>query len=300
MNILILGGSGQVGTELRRHAWPSRIMVHAPSRQALDVTNETAIDEVLAERDWAVVLNVAAYTSVDRAETEVAEAWRLNGLAPALLASATRRRGVPLVHVSTDYVFDGNAERPYVETDPVAPLAVYGASKEGGEQAVRTANPRHAIVRTAWVVSAHRANFVKTILRLAEERDMLRVVDDQLGCPTAAKDLAAVLATVALRLARDPAAPTGTYHAVNAGEISWCGFAREIIKQAVARGACCVPVEAVPTQDFPTPARRPANSRLSTAKLQRDFGIRLQPWADGLSDILDELIGPIVHRSDAL
>jgi len=297
VNILVVGGGGQVGTELRRHDWPFGTAVHAPSREALDMTSETAIETVLAERDWAAAINVAAYTFVDRAETEVAEAWRLNALAPAILASATRRRKVPLVHVSTDYVFDGAASRPYEEHDPVAPLGVLGASKEGGEQAVRTANPRHAIIRTAWVVSAHRTNFVKTMLRLARERDALRVVDDQLGCPTAAKDLAGVLATVALRLAREPAAPTGIYHAVNAGETSWCGFAREIMTQAAARGARDVPVEAISTKDFSTPARRPVNSRLSAAKLERDFGIRLRPWQDALSDILDELIGPIAPRS---
>ena len=293
MNILVVGGGGQVGTELRRHDWPFGTAIHAPPREAFDITSEAAVEAILAEHDWAAVINVAAYTLVDRAETEVAEAWRLNALGPAILASATCRRSVPLVYVSTDYVFDGTASRPYEESDPVAPLGVYGASKEGGEQAVRTASPRHAIIRTAWVVSAHRTNFVKTMLRLAGERDALRVVDDQLGCPTAAKDLAAVLATVALRLAHDPAAPTGTYHAVNAGETSWCGFAREIMTQAEARGARYVPVEAISTKDFVTPARRPANSRLSTAKLDRDFGIRLRPWEDALSEILDELVGPI-------
>jgi dTDP-4-dehydrorhamnose reductase len=296
MDILVVGGGGQVGTELCRLDWPPGVAVYAPSRQALDVTDEAAVDAIIAGQDFAAAINVAAYTAVDRAESGVAAAWRLNALAPALLAAATRRRGVPLIHVSTDYVFDGTLDRAYVETDAVAPLGVYGASKEGGEQAVRTANPRHAIIRTAWVVSAHRANFVKTMLRLARERELLRVVDDQLGCPTAAKDLASVLATMALRFARDPRAPTGTYHAVNAGETSWCGFAREILAQAEARGAPHAPVEAVPTSAFPTRARRPANSRLRTTKLANEFGIRLRPWQESLSDILDELLGPVTRN----
>ena len=209
MNILVVGGGGQVerAASSRLAVWDSH---PCPTQGSLDITSEAAVEAILAEHDWAAVINVAAYTLVDRAETEVAEAWRLNALGPAIFASATRRRSAPPWSiVLTDYVFDGTASRPYEET-PVAPLGVYGASKEGGEQAVRTASPRHAIIRTAWVVSAHRTNFVKTMLRLAGERDALRIVDDQLGCPTAAKDLAAVLATVALRLAHDPAAPTGT------------------------------------------------------------------------------------------
>ncbi|ACL60352.1 dTDP-4-dehydrorhamnose reductase [Methylobacterium nodulans] len=295
--ILILGGGGQVGTELQLHAWPADVAIHAPAREALDITDETAVAAALTERSYAAVINTAAYTAVDKAESEIGAAWRLNALAPAYLAAATARAGIPLVQVSTDYVFDGTGAGAYLPEAPVQPTSVYGASKAAGELAVRTGNPRHAVVRTAWVVSPHRGNFVKTMLRLAGERDGLRVVDDQRGCPTAAADLAAALATIALRLAEDPAAPTGTYHCVNAGATTWCGFARAIMAGAQARGARAVPVEPIPSSAFPTPARRPANSELSTASLTRDFGIVPRPWPAALDDILDRLIGPVTPAS---
>jgi dTDP-4-dehydrorhamnose reductase len=164
---------------------------------------------------------------------------------------------------------------------------------------VRSANPRHAIVRTAWVVSPHRGNFVKTMLRLSAERDALSVVDDQHGCPTSAADLAAALATIALRLAADPAAPTGTVHCVNAGATTWCGFARAIVAGSASRGGRPVPVTGIPTSAYPTPARRPANSRLSTASLSAAYGIVPRPWEAALDDILDRLVGPIIHGETA-
>ena len=201
MDILVLGGAGQVGTELRAFPWPEDVRVHAPDRATLDITEAGAVAAALAERTYAAVINTAAYTAVDKAEGEVAAAWRLNALAPALLAAETKVRDIPLIHVSTDYVFAGTkADAAYEPDEPVDPQSVYGASKAAGEFAVRTAQPRHAILRTAWVVSPHRGNFVKTMLRLAGERDGLSVVDDQIGCPTSAADLAAALATVALRM----------------------------------------------------------------------------------------------------
>ncbi|MBY0296027.1 MAG: dTDP-4-dehydrorhamnose reductase [Methylobacterium sp.] len=291
-DILILGGGGQVGTELQHHAWPADVTLHAPAREALDITDEAAVEAAVAARAYAAVINAAAYTAVDKAESEVGAAWRLNALGPAYLAAATARAGIPLVHVSTDYVFDGTGTGAYATDAPVRPRSVYGASKAAGEMAVRTANPRHAIVRTAWVVSPHRGNFVRTMLRLAGEREKLTVVDDQRGCPTSAADLAAALASIALRLADDPAAPTGTYHCVNAGATTWCGFARAIMAGAQARGGRSVPVEPIPTSAYPTPAARPANSELSTETLARDFGLTPRPWPAALDDILDQLIGP--------
>ena len=291
-DILILGGGGQVGTELQHHAWPADVTLHAPAREALDITDEAAVEAAVAARAYAAVINAAAYTAVDKAESEVGAAWRLNALGPAYLAAATARAGIPLVHVSTDYVFDGTGTGAYATDAPVRPRSVYGASKAAGEMAVRTANPRHAIVRTAWVVSPHRGNFVRTMLRLAGEREKLTVVDDQRGCPTSAADLAAALAAIALRLADDPAAPTGTYHCVNAGATTWCGFARAIMAGAESRGARSVPVEPIPTSAYPTPAARPANSELSTETLARDFGLTPRPWPAALDDILDQLIGP--------
>jgi dTDP-4-dehydrorhamnose reductase len=293
MDILVLGGAGQVGTELQAHAWAGGVRVHAPGRETLDITDAAAVTSALAARDYAAVINAAAYTAVDKAEADVEAAWRLNALAPAILAAGTRARGIPLVHVSTDYVFAGNkAEGAYEPGEPVDPQSVYGASKAAGEFAVRTANPRHAILRTAWVVSPHRGNFVKTMLRLAAERDRLTVVDDQHGCPTGAADLASALATVALRMAGDAAAPAGTFHCVNGGTTTWCGFARAIVAGAARRGGRSVPVDGIPPAAYPTPARRPANSRLATGSLTAAYGITPRPWQAALDDILDRLVGP--------
>jgi dTDP-4-dehydrorhamnose reductase len=293
MDILILGGAGQVGTELQAFSWPEGVQVHAPDRRSLDITDEAAIAAAFDARAYAAVINTAAYTAVDKAESEVAAAWRLNALAPALLAAETSRRNIPLVHVSTDYVFDGAGDGFYAPDAPVNPQSVYGASKAAGEMAVRSANPRHAIVRTAWVVSPHRGNFVKTMLRLAGERDRLTVVDDQYGCPTSAADLAATLAAIALRLAGDERAPTGTFHSVNDGATTWCDFARAVVAGAARRGGRSVPVEGIPTAAYPTPAKRPANSRLSTQSLSDAYGLAPRPWEAALDDILDRLIGPV-------
>ncbi|MBY0142629.1 dTDP-4-dehydrorhamnose reductase, partial [Methylorubrum populi] len=292
-DILILGGAGQAGTELQAFSWPEGVRVHAPDRRSLDITDEAAIAAAFDARAYAAVINTAAYTAVDKAESEVAAAWRLNALAPALLAAETSRRNIPLVHVSTDYVFDGAGDGFYAPDAPVNPQSVYGASKAAGEMAVRSANPRHAIVRTAWVVSPHRGNFVKTMLRLAGEREKLTVVDDQHGCPTSAADLAATLATIALRMAGDERAPTGTFHCVNDGATTWCDFARAIVAGSARRGGRSVAVEGIPTAAYPTPAKRPANSRLSTQSLSDAYGLAPRPWEAALDDILDRLIGPV-------
>ncbi|WP_238247113.1 dTDP-4-dehydrorhamnose reductase, partial [Methylobacterium iners] len=289
MELLVLGGSGQVGTELQAQSLPEGVRLHAPSRAELDLTDAAALADAVASRPWGAVINAAAYTAVDRAESEVAQAWRLNALAPAVLAAATARAGLPLVQVSTDYVFDGTDTGAYEPEAPIGPRSVYGASKAAGEIAVRSANPRHAILRTAWVVSPHGGNFVRTMLRLAAEREVLRVVDDQHGCPTSATDLAAALIAVALRLAHDPDAPTGTHHCVNAGATTWCGFAQAIVAGSARRGGRTVPIEGIASSAYPTPARRPANSRLSTASLSRAYGLTPRPWEAALEDLLDRL-----------
>ena len=293
MDVLVLGGAGQVGTELQALAWPAGVAVHAPSRADLDITDPGAVAAAFADRAYGAVINTAAYTAVDKAESEIVAAWRLNALAPAILAAETARANIPLVHVSTDYVFAGTESGAYRPDAPIAPRSVYGASKAGGEMAVRTGNARHAIVRTAWVVSPHRGNFVKTMLRLAAERDRLTVVDDQHGCPTSAADLAAALQAIALRLAGDASAPTGTFHCVNAGTTTWCGFARAIVAGSARRGGRSVPVDGIPTASYPTPARRPANSVLSTESLTAAFGVAPRPWEAALDDILDRLVGPV-------
>lgn len=294
MDILVLGGAGQVGTELQALSWPDGVRLHAPGRADLDITDADAVAAALAARDYRAVINTAAYTAVDKAESDVVAAWRLNALAPAILAAATAAQSIPLVHVSTDYVFAGTKpDGAYAPDAPIDPQSVYGASKAAGELAVRTGNPRHAVVRTAWVVSPHRGNFVKTMLRLAAERDALTVVDDQHGCPTSATDLAAALATIAQRMAGDADAPTGTFHCVNAGDTTWCGFAEAIVAGSARRGGRSVPVKGIPTSAYPTPARRPANSRLSTDSLTAAYGIAPRAWQAALDDILDRLVGPV-------
>ncbi len=287
--ILLTGGGGQVGTELRSLA-PTDFEIVAPGRDELDLADPEAIARAVAARPWAAVINAGAYTAVDRAETDPVTAWQVNALAPAALAFATAQAAIPLLHVSTDYVFDGAKPAPYVEDDPIGPLGVYGASKEAGEQAVRTGNPRHVILRTAWVVSPHGGNFVKTMLRLGATRDELGVVDDQRGCPTSAGDIAQTLLAISGRLLDDAAAPTGTYHFVNAGEATWCGFAREIFARAETHGRKPPWVNAITTADYPTPARRPANSRLDTQKLTRDFGVTPRPWRTAAAEVVDALL----------
>jgi dTDP-4-dehydrorhamnose reductase len=287
--ILLTGGGGQVGTEFRRLA-PEGVEIVAPGRDQLDIADPDSIAAFVASRPWACVINSGAYTAVDKAQVDPVTAWKVNALGPAALAWATAQADVPLIQLSTDYVFDGGKATPYLENDPVGPVSVYGASKEAGEQAVRTGNPRHVILRTAWVVSPHGANFIKTMLRLAETRPHLTVVDDQHGCPTSATDIARTLAVIAARLADDAQAPTGTYHFVNSGEATWCGFAREIFALAQARGRAVPTVEAIPTSAYPTPARRPANSRLDTAKLARDFGVEPRAWRTAVSEVVETLL----------
>lgn len=289
--ILITGGNGQLGNELRRCAWPEGYEIVAIDLTDLDLTDTGAIFAKIAERDWAGVINAAAYTAVDKAEEDVVTAWAVNAMAPAAFGEACAKAAIPLVHVSTDYVFDGDKTGAWEVGDPTTPLSVYGASKLGGELAIRTSGARHVIVRTAWVVSAHGHNFVKTMLRVGAERDTLRVVDDQQGAPTCAADLAQALMTITVQLVEDVAAPTGTYHFSNAGETSWAGFATEIFRQSTMRDGPTANVMPIATSDYPTSATRPANSVLSHATIRSDYGIRPRPWQDALSDILDELIG---------
>jgi dTDP-4-dehydrorhamnose reductase len=289
--ILVTGGNGQLGTELQRCPWPEGYEVVAIDVADLDLTDTAAILTKVAERPWAAVINGAAYTAVDKAEDDLVTAWAVNAMAPAAFGQACATAGIPLLQVSTDYVFAGDKQGAWEVDDPVAPLGVYGASKLGGELAVRTSGARHVIVRTAWVVSAHGNNFVKTMLRVGAERETLNVVDDQRGSPTSAADLATALMTIAIRLVEDDTAPTGTFHFSNAGATSWAGFAAEIFRQSAARGGPSASVTPITTDQYPTPARRPANSLLSHDAIRAAYGIEPRPWQDALGDILDELIG---------
>ena len=289
--ILVTGADGQLGRELHRRVWPEGWEVVALDRAALDLADTAAIADMVGSRPWSAVINAGAYTAVDKAENDLVAAWAINALAPAAFGQACAAAAIPLIQVSTDYVFAGDKAGASEVDDPVAPLGVYGASKLGGELAVRTSCARHAIVRTSWVVSAHGQNFVKTMLRVGAERGHLRVVDDQRGSPTSAADLAAALMTITLRLAEDAAAPTGMFHFSNAGAVSWEGFAVEIFRQSGLRGGPTATVEPITTADYPTPARRPANSLLSHDAIAKAYGIAPRPWQAALGDILDELIG---------
>lgn len=289
VHILFTGGAGQVGLELAAADWPAEVVLHRPARDELDLGDVASVKATFARTPFAAVINAGAYTAVDKAETEVAAAFAANAMGPAVLAEVTRDAGVPLVQVSTDYVFNGSKNGFYVEDDPVGPLGVYGASKLAGELAVRSGNPRTVVLRTAWVLSIHRANFLKTMLRLAAERPALRIVDDQYGCPTSARDIADALRTITLRLITDADAPTGVYHFVNDGETTWAGLAREVFALSALAGGPSATVEGIATADYPMPARRPSNSRLSTEKLARDYAIAPRPWQVAVAEIIADL-----------
>lgn len=283
--ILVTGGSGQVGGALASLARRRAVAVVAPGRAEFDLLDPAMMQSFVKGGEWAAIVNCAAYTAVDRAESEADIARSINADAPALLARLAAERNIPFVHVSTDYVFDGSKDAPYTETDTIAPLGVYGATKAAGEAAVRQAAPQsHAIVRTAWVLSADGTNFLNTMLRLAAERDVLRVVADQVGCPTGAADLAEVLLAIVER-----GAATGqTWHAVNDGATSWHGLAAHIFARVAETGLKTPRLEAIATSEYPTPARRPANSRLATTQLQRDLNLALRPWQEAVDAILGE------------
>ncbi len=287
-SVLVTGGAGQIGTELSRIAWGPGLRILAPDRSELDLRSPASISAYFAGHEIAAVVNAAAYTAVDRAESEVGEAFAVNALGPALLADATRQLGVPIVQVSTDYVFAGDKQGPYVEEDPVGPLNVYGASKLAGELAVRTGNPRSVVLRTAWVLSPHRNNFLKTMRRLALSRSEINVVADQFGCPTSAADIAGAIRTVVAAHLRDAAAPCGVYHFVNDGRASWCDLANAIfaLRPDHDRPVIARPIAAA---DYPTAARRPANSVLCTGKIATEFGVRPRPWRDAVAKIVNEL-----------
>jgi dTDP-4-dehydrorhamnose reductase len=300
MKILLFGGNGQVGSELRRSLGPLGDVVAttrsgtledgtACERADFDAPESLAalIERVAPE----IVVNAAAHTAVDRAESEPDVAFRANAQAPQAIAEACAHRGIRLVHYSTDYVFDGRGTRPYREDDPTAPAGVYGASKLAGEEAIRASGAPHLILRTAWVYAAHGRNFLRTMLHLAGERDELRVVADQIGTPTPAT----LIADATARVLAQPATRSGTWHLTATGATSWHGFAEAIMQGAHARGLIArIPrVLPIATADYPTPAARPAYSVLDCSALQRDFGIALPDWQEGLSRTLDELAGSL-------
>jgi dTDP-4-dehydrorhamnose reductase len=288
MKLLVLGAGGQVGHELSRLAWSEDYQVAAFGRAGVDITRKEAVSGALGRERPDIVINAAAYTAVDRAESEADAAWAGNCTGPAYLAASCQAAGTPLIHISTDYVFDGSKPGPYREDDPVNPLGVYGHSKEAGDRAVREALPQHVILRTAWVYSAHGHNFVKTMLRVAAERPVLRVVADQIGSPTSAADIAGAIAAIVRRVAAGDR-HWGTYHFAGGGEVTWHGFAEAIFELAAPWRGAPPTVEAITTADYPTPARRPANSVLDCRHIGEAFGIVPRPWREALAEVIREL-----------
>lgn len=290
MRILIFGRIGQLGTELARRPWAPGTQLIFLDRDEVDIGNPAAVTGAIAANPCDLVINAAAYTAVDKAEAEPDAAFAVNRDGPRAMAEICRARGMPLLHVSTDYVFDGTKSTPYSEADAITPLGVYGHSKAEGEQAVRDALPEHVILRTAWVYAAHGHNFVKTMLRLAADRPELRVVADQHGCPTAAADLAMALHQLAERYAAERSLAWGTYHFTGQGETTWHGFAQAIIDLAAPVTGKRPLVQAITTADYPTPARRPANSRLDCRRMTEVFGITARPWPEALAEVVAELL----------
>lgn len=288
--ILITGASGQLGTALRAQPWAPGTTLLTPSHAELDLTDRAATLAWLDAETPDLIVNAAAHAAVDRAESEPEAAMALNAEAPATLAGWAGAHDKPLIHLSTDYVFGGQGDGFLAEDGPTAPINVYGRSKLAGEEAVLAAAPRAAIVRTAWLVSPFGGNFAKTMLRLGAQRSELTVVCDQHGSPTSAIDLAAALRGMAERMLADPAHATGRFHFVNAGEASWHELASFLFERAAALGRPAPGVRPVPASEYPTPARRPTNSRLATARITREFGVTPRPWREAVGEMVADML----------
>jgi dTDP-4-dehydrorhamnose reductase len=283
--ILVTGGNGQLALALARAA---SVPLTRVGRPEFDFDRPETIDRIFAAVRPTLVINAAACTAVDAAENDQAAALRANRDGPARLAALCRRDGVRLIHVSTDYVFDGNKGTPYVETDPTSPTGVYGSSKRAGEVAVLDAMPEAVILRTAWVYAPTGKNFVRTMLNAGRKLDRLRVVADQRGCPTTAHDLAEAI----LQIAAQPPREAGIFHAAGSGWTTWHGLAVAVFEEAARHGGPSPMVEAITTADWPTPARRPPDSRLDCSRLERVFGVRLPQWRPSLARTIDEIFAP--------
>ncbi|WP_439860610.1 dTDP-4-dehydrorhamnose reductase [Pseudomonas sp. MBLB4136] len=285
MKILLLGQRGQVSRELQLClAGQGELLVRG--REQLDLADPQQIRQQLRALRPGLIINAAAHTAVDQAESEPELAFAINATAPGVLAEEAAALGAPLIHYSTDYVFDGGKAAPYTEDDTPNPLGVYGQSKLAGEQAIRAVGGEHLILRTSWVYSLHGRNFLLTMQRLLQERDTLKVVADQIGAPTWAGSIARASAELIAHWRAGRAGPWGTYHLTGQGETSWFGFASAIAEQLRAQGKPVARLEAIPTSAYPTPAQRPLNSRLDCTRLQRDWHTQLPDWHDALLECL--------------
>ncbi|MCI4679962.1 dTDP-4-dehydrorhamnose reductase [Rhodoblastus acidophilus] len=280
MRLIVTGTQGQVVRALQERGPAQGVEIVAVGRPEFDLADPASVARALGGVEGDAIINAAAYTAVDKAETEEELATRINGAGAGAVARFAAARGLPLLHISTDYVFDGALDRPWREDDSTGPIGAYGRSKLAGEQAVAAADPRATILRTAWVYAPFGANFVRTMLRLGETREEVSVVADQRGAPTAALDIADALIAIARRRLAEPTNPafSGIFHMSGSGEASWADFAEEIFAEAERHGRKPVRVRRIATADYPTPARRPANSRLDNSKLAKVFGVALPDW----------------------
>jgi dTDP-4-dehydrorhamnose reductase len=293
MRMYVIGGQGQVARSLREAATRDNdIVFGCAQRPDVDLLRPASIAQALAEFRPDIVVNPAAYTAVDKAESEPDQAFALNRDGARVVAAAAAEQDAPVIHLSTDYVFDGTKDAAYVESDAVNPRSVYGHSKREGELAVAAANSQHIVLRTSWVYAPFGINFVRTVLRLAAERDSLRVVDDQIGCPTYAPDIAAATIAIAKKVIAEGwhSKFAGVTHLAGPDALTWYTFANDIIRGAASRGGRSVPISPILTSDYPTPAARPANSRLSTARLASVFDVHPQPLERSLANCLDRLL----------
>ena len=291
----VIGKNGQLGQALLRRSPAGDLAVEAFGRDACDITNADSVSRALKNKSWSVIVNAAAYTAVDQAEQEPERAHAVNALGPTNLAEFCKRKNIPLIHLSTDYVFDGTQTTPYREGDAIAPLGVYGTSKARGEENVRSRLVQHIIIRTAWLYSATGHNFVKTMLRLGQEQQVLKVVDDQQGCPTSAADLADGVWEIIKQTCGNGRTCWGTYHFCNQGETTWYGLAKAVFERARACPDHSLRVKQllpIPTSAYPTPARRPAFSVLNCDLIQSTFQMKIRSWQAALYDTMDDLLKP--------
>ena len=289
MKILLTGKSGQVGWELQRTLAPLGEVI-AVNRQALDLANPDAIRALIRQVKPALIVNPAAHTAVDKAESEPELAMAVNGIAPGIMAEEAKRLGAAMIHYSTDYVFDGGKTTPYTEKDMPNPGNVYGKTKLAGEQAIQAVGIPHLILRTSWVYGTRGRNFLLTILRLAQERDELKIVDDQVGAPTSSRMIAEATAQILAQTRGNLGGSSGIYHLTAAGQTSWYGFAAAILEsQARATGVAGARLTPIPTSDYPLPAPRPMYSVMANDKLQRAFGVAIPAWQNGLNLCMEEM-----------
>ncbi|MBW2654756.1 MAG: dTDP-4-dehydrorhamnose reductase [Deltaproteobacteria bacterium] len=293
MKILIIGSNGQLGWELCQRGKPHGFDIIPLDIPEFDITDPAAVKKAVNQPGISLVINAAAYTAVDKAESEPESAFAINCDGPADLAASCNEADIPLIHISTDYVFDGTREEPYLETDPLSPLGVYGKSKAEGETIVRSLLTDHIIIRTAWLYGIHGNNFVKTMLSLGKEKETLRVVADQYGCPTSAADLAEAILTIAEQIKERPDIHWGTYHYCGKGKTTWHGFAEKIFELAKQYNLFSIKkVIPVTTAEYPTPAKRPLNSVMDCSLLTKNFGILPPPWQESLERMLRQLYKP--------